>query len=293
MFIYRDEYYYPETTEQPGRGRPHHRQAPQRRPRRRPADLPERVPALPRASASALIERARRARSATATAAASSSTRRRTRRADCRCRAAARRAARARARSARVIPRKYRGVSFDRPPVTRDRAPGTARRARATSPRSTSTSTPAAACGSFGAVGTGKTTLAMLVSQGRARRRAQVAIYSLPRLLAEIRTTFDDDRGDSYVDLLDRLTAVDLLHIDDVGAEKTSPWVLEQLYAIVNARYEERALGRHHDEPRARRARRADQRAHRLAPGGDVRGRCRSTARTRAAGCRRRRDRAA
>jgi DNA replication protein DnaC len=38
--------------------------------------------------------------------------------------------------------------------------------------------------------------------------------------------------------LLDRLTAVDLLHIDDVGAEKTSPWVLEQLYSIVNARYE-------------------------------------------------------
>ena len=65
-----------------------------------------------------------------------------------------------------------------------------------------------------------------------------VAIYSLPRLLAEIRTTFDDDRANSYVDLLDRLTSVDLLHIDDVGAEKTSPWVLEQLYAIVNARYE-------------------------------------------------------
>ena len=27
--------------------------------------------------------------------------------------------------------------------------------------------------------------------------------------------------------------------MDDVGAEKTSDWVLEQLYAIVNARYEE------------------------------------------------------
>jgi DNA replication protein DnaC len=38
---------------------------------------------------------------------------------------------------------------------------------------------------------------------------------------------------------MDRLTEVDLLHVDDVGAEKTSEWVLEQLYAIVNARYEE------------------------------------------------------
>jgi DNA replication protein DnaC len=31
---------------------------------------------------------------------------------------------------------------------------------------------------------------------------------------------------------------VDLLHLDDLGAEKTSAWVLEQLYSIVNARYE-------------------------------------------------------
>jgi DNA replication protein DnaC len=32
---------------------------------------------------------------------------------------------------------------------------------------------------------------------------------------------------------------VDLLHVDDVGAERSSEWVLEQLYAIVNARYED------------------------------------------------------
>ena len=32
--------------------------------------------------------------------------------------------------------------------------------------------------------------------------------------------------------------AVDLLHIDDLGAEYRTEWVLEQLYSIVNARYE-------------------------------------------------------
>jgi DNA replication protein DnaC len=31
---------------------------------------------------------------------------------------------------------------------------------------------------------------------------------------------------------------VDLLHIDDLGAEHRTDWVLEQLYSIVNARYE-------------------------------------------------------
>ncbi|MDQ3938065.1 MAG: ATP-binding protein [Chloroflexota bacterium] len=91
----------------------------------------------------------------------------------------------------------------------------------------------------FGDVGTGKTTLAMLVSRTALEAQRTVAIYSLPRLLAEIRTTFEPDGQRSYTDLLDRLAAVDLLHIDDVGAERTSPWVLEQLYAIVNARYEE------------------------------------------------------
>src|SRR5262249_32346914 len=47
----------------------------------------------------------------------------------------------------------------------------------------------------------------------------------------------------SLNELIDRLCAVDLLHIDDVGAEQSSEWVLEQLYTIVNTRYEDgRAL---------------------------------------------------
>jgi DNA replication protein DnaC len=95
----------------------------------------------------------------------------------------------------------------------------------------------------MGNVGTGKTTLAMLVSRAALDAGRSVAIYSLPRLLAEIRTTFDEGSERSYVELLDRLAAVDLLHVDDVGAERTSPWVLEQLYSLINARYEdERSL---------------------------------------------------
>ena len=41
----------------------------------------------------------------------------------------------------------------------------------------------------------------------------------------------------SYLGFFDRLTSVDLLHIDDLGAEKRTDWVLEQLYAIVDERY--------------------------------------------------------
>jgi DNA replication protein DnaC len=89
----------------------------------------------------------------------------------------------------------------------------------------------------MGPVGTGKTTLAMLVSKAALRTGRSVAIYSLPRLLNEIRDTHRAER--SHLELLDRLTAVDLLHIDDVGAERTTDWVLEELYSIVNARYED------------------------------------------------------
>ena len=91
----------------------------------------------------------------------------------------------------------------------------------------------------MGDVGTGKTTLAMIVSKAAAEAGRSVAIYSMPRLLARIRRTYDSEPGeDSYLEFFERLTSVDLLHLDDLGAEKRSDWVLEQLYAIVDERYQ-------------------------------------------------------
>ena len=91
----------------------------------------------------------------------------------------------------------------------------------------------------MGDIGTGKTTLAMLVSKAALEAGRTVAIYSLPKLLARIRRTYDAEPGeDSYLAFFERLTSVDLLHIDDLGAEKRTDWVLEQLYALVNERYE-------------------------------------------------------
>jgi DNA replication protein DnaC len=155
----------------------------------------------------------------------------------CRCRA--QRVERRRARSlSAVIPRKYRGVSFDRSPVTE--LPGPQVQMVKHFVRDVDGNLDGGRGLWFeGDVGTGKTTLAMLVSRAALDAGRSVAIYSLPRLLAEIRATFEDDAEGSYVDFLDRLALVDLLHVDDVGAERSSEWVLEQLYAIVNARYED------------------------------------------------------
>lgn len=155
----------------------------------------------------------------------------------CRCREG--RIGRARSRSlSAVIPKRFRGVSFDRSPVV-DMDPVLLREVRRYVDNVDERLDEGRGLWFMGDVGTGKTTLAMLVSKTALDAGRSVAIYSVPRLLAEIRTTFDQGAQRSYIDLLDRLAAVDLLHLDDVGTERTSDWVLEQLYSIVNARYED------------------------------------------------------
>src|SRR5271165_334664 len=161
---------------------------------------------------------------------------------DCRCRAWRI----ARVRAARLegrIPRRYQGVSFDRPPVSDiartapDQIQSIRRYLRAIEQNLDS----GRGLWIAGDVGTGKTTLAMLVSKAALDAGRSVAIYSLPRLLNLLRESLESDGG--LLDFIDRLAAVDLLHIDDLGAENQTEWVLEQLYSIVNSRYEaERAI---------------------------------------------------
>jgi DNA replication protein DnaC len=153
---------------------------------------------------------------------------------DCRCRAS--RIARKRAASLEGrIPKRYRGASFDRPPVLGMPEPvvsavrGYVRNLRARLDEGRG-------LWLVGDVGTGKTTLAMIVSGAALEAGYSVAIYSLPRLLNLIRDEVGSEN--SLLDLLDRLSSVDLLHIDDLGAQHTTPWRLEQLYSIVDARYQ-------------------------------------------------------
>lgn len=155
----------------------------------------------------------------------------------CECRE--RRVSRARSRGvASVIPAKYRGLGFDRPPIT-DLDPTVVGVVREYVDDLDARLAAGDGLWLMGDVGTGKTSLAMLVSKAALERGRSVAIYSLPRLLARIRRTYDADPGEqSYLEFFGRLTSVDLLHVDDLGAEKRSDWVLEQLYALIDERYE-------------------------------------------------------
>jgi len=161
---------------------------------------------------------------------------------DCRCRGARIAGARTRSLAGR-IPSRYRGVSFERAPVSdiARAAPDQVAAVRRYVQRIEQNLDRGRGLWILGDVGTGKTTLAMLVSKAALQAGRSVAIYSLPRLLGLLRESIDARQG--MLDLLDRLTAVDLLHLDDLGAENRTDWVLEQLYSIVNARYEaERAI---------------------------------------------------
>jgi DNA replication protein DnaC len=156
---------------------------------------------------------------------------------------------------ASVIPARFRSVSFGQPPVTQ-MDESVVRRVREYCEQLDRKLAQGRGLWLFGDAGTGKTTLAMLVSKTALEAKRSVAIYSLPKLLARIRRTFDAEAGEqSYSQLFERLTSVDLLHIDDLGAEQRTEWVLEQLYSLINERYEAgRALivTTNHDEEQLR-----------------------------------------
>ena len=130
----------------------------------------------------------------------------------------------------------------------------------------------------MGNTGTGKTTLGMLVAKTALAAGRTVAVYFTPKLLTQIRQTYQaTESEDAYDAFFRRLTSVDLLYIDDLGAERHTDWVVEQLYALVNERYENQrsmlvtsnaGAGR---RGRAQAARGPDRIAHGLAPDRDLR----------------------
>jgi DNA replication protein DnaC len=93
----------------------------------------------------------------------------------------------------------------------------------------------------IGPSGTGKTTLISRVARDAINSGITVVWYSTPHLLNTIRNTFNPSQPHhlNYLEMLDTLNNVEVLVLDDIGAERTTDWALEQFYNILNARYEE------------------------------------------------------
>jgi len=84
-----------------------------------------------------------------------------------------------------------------------------------------------------GTVGTGKTHLAISVLRELVKQK-DVRFISVPRLLYEIRKGFESNGSN----LFDEIVNTEVLVLDDLGAEKPSQWVEEQLFILINTRYE-------------------------------------------------------
>jgi DNA replication protein DnaC len=161
---------------------------------------------------------------------------------ECECRAP--RLKRGRVRGiASAIPPRYRGVSFDRPPVSDMERNMSSRHVVNAVREYVAALDENLAAGRglwlMGSTGTGKTTLGMLIAKTALAAGNTAAVYFTPKLLTQIRQTYQaTDSEDAYEAFFKRLTSVDLLYIDDLGSERHTDWVVEQLYALVNERYE-------------------------------------------------------
>jgi len=144
---------------------------------------------------------------------------------------------------ASVLPSRFEGVSFERPPISDMARDMTTRHvvqaARDFAENLDRNLDEGRGLWFMGDTGTGKTTLGMLVASEALKAGKSVGIYFTPKLLTRIRQTYQEAESENaYSRFFERLTSVDLLYIDDLGSERHTDWVVEQLYAVVNERYE-------------------------------------------------------
>jgi DNA replication protein DnaC len=90
----------------------------------------------------------------------------------------------------------------------------------------------------LGNKGTGKTTLAYYVAQQARAAGVSVLTRNTTDLLNELRDSYKPDAQPTTRQIIDAVTHVELLHLEDVAVPRPNDWVLEQLYTIVNRRYE-------------------------------------------------------
>jgi DNA replication protein DnaC len=162
---------------------------------------------------------------------------------DCACRA--QRVANARARHLRgKVPRRYMDLSWERPPLTQlARDPLNADSVRKVKRYCADIQRNLAegkGLWLMGHTGTGKTTLGYTIAATAAHGRHSVLSFNAVALLNRLRDTIDADSRERRSDVIRTLAEVELLHIEDLRVVRPTEWVLEQLYLIVNARYEER-----------------------------------------------------
>lgn len=85
-----------------------------------------------------------------------------------------------------------------------------------------------------GPPGVGKSHLAAAVMNARIEQTDEAIFCTVPELLADIRRAMNSQQ--ETTELIELVKESKLLILDDLGAERVTEWVAEQLFVIINAR---------------------------------------------------------
>ena len=95
----------------------------------------------------------------------------------------------------------------------------------------------------IGPCGVGKTHLAVAILQEIIRSKDAVGIfYDFRDLIREIQSTFTPDATLSESDVLGPVFQSDVLVLDELGAKRTTAWVEETVFYIINHRYNHKKM---------------------------------------------------
>ena len=92
----------------------------------------------------------------------------------------------------------------------------------------------------IGPNGSGKTHLAAAIANKSLEDGALVLFATVPDLLDHLRAAFAPTSNEVYDQLFSRMREAEVLVLDDLGAQQTSPWANEKLFQLLNYRYNSR-----------------------------------------------------
>jgi DNA replication protein DnaC len=88
-----------------------------------------------------------------------------------------------------------------------------------------------------GPTGCGKTHLAAAIANHCLETGAVVLFATVPDLLDHLRAAFAPDSSEVYDQMFGRMREAEVLVLDDLGVQQSSPWANEKLFQLFNYRY--------------------------------------------------------